>query len=157
MHKITKFLVSIFVCLLAGAIGSLFTTPQIDTWYANLNKPGFNPPNYIFAPVWTTLFILMGVALFLAWTNFKKNKTAKGAVVFFMVHLVINIMWSVVFFGAQNPGLAMIVIIALWLMIAMLVIQFYKINKYAGYLLIPYLLWVSFASVLNYNIWQLNM
>lgn len=157
MHKITKFLVSIFVCLLAGFLGSLFTTPQINGWYASLNKPEFNPPNSIFGPVWTTLFILMGIALFLVWIKFKKNKTAKAAFVFFMVHLVVNIMWSVVFFGAQNPGLAMIVIIALWLMIAMLLVQFYKINKYAGYLLIPYLLWVSFASVLNYNIWQLNM
>lgn len=157
MNKFLKLVIAVLACLLAGFLGSLFTTPQINGWYTTLNKPSFNPPNYLFGPVWTVLFILMGIALFLIWDKFKKNKTAKGAAVFFMVHLFVNTMWSIVFFGAQSPGLAFLIILVLWLMIAMLLIQFYKINKIAGYLLVPYLLWVSFATVLNYSIWQLNM
>lgn len=151
-----KLIISLLLCLGAGFLGSLFTTPAIDTWYATLLKPFFNPPNWIFAPVWTTLFILMGIALYLIWQKGLKNKKAKVAVGFFIVHLGFNSLWSIIFFGLHNPGLAFIDIVLLWLMIVFLIYYFYGLNKLAAWLLMPYLLWVSFATILNYSIWLLN-
>jgi benzodiazapine receptor len=151
-----KMFVAVVICLLAGFIGSFFTTPAIGTWYATLAKPSFGPPNWIFAPVWTILFVLMGLALYLVWSRGLAERKNKTAFCFFLVHLVFNILWSVVFFGLHNPGLAFLVIVALWLMIAYLILNFYRIKKAAGWLLLPYLLWVSFATLLNFAIWQLN-
>jgi len=151
-----KYIVSIIVCLAAGFIGSFFTSPAIEGWYASVVKPSFNPPNWIFGPVWTTLFILMGIAAALIWSRGWDDKAVKIALVLFIVHLVFNVLWSVFFFGMQNPGLAFIEIIILWLMIAALIYLFYQIDHRAAYLLIPYILWVSFAAVLNFTIWQLN-
>lgn len=151
-----KLFASLFICLLAGFIGSLFTTPAITTWYATLTKPSFNPPNWIFAPVWTTLFILMGLALYLVWSRGLAERKNKIAFWLFRIHLLVNIFWSVAFFGLHNPGLAFGIIVVLWLMIAYLITIFYEINKKAGWLLLPYLLWVSFATLLNFAIWRLN-
>ncbi|MFH1248926.1 MAG: TspO/MBR family protein [archaeon] len=144
------------ICLLAGFIGSIFTTPAIPTWYAPINKPSFNPPNWIFAPVWTVLFLIMGVSLFLVWEKGWKNKRVKAAIFVFSIQLILNVLWSIVFFGLKNPFLAFIDIIALWIFILMSMIFFYRVSKQASLLLIPYILWVSFASALNLAIVLLN-
>jgi len=156
MKKVFKFFVSILFCLAAGFFGSIFTTPSIPTWYAALNKPFFTPPNWLFAPAWTTLFILMGIALFLVWIKGFKKKEVKGAMLFFLIQLILNVAWSFYFFYWKTPFWALIDIIILWFFILLTLIQFWKINKTAGALLIPYLLWVSFASLLNYSVWKLN-
>jgi len=144
----------VLVCLMAGAIGSVFTFQSIPTWYATLNKPSFSPPNWVFGPVWTALYIMMGVAAYLVYRE--KNKGAKTALVFFGVQLALNVLWSFLFFGLQSPLYGVVCIILLWLAIAATIAKFYKISKTAGLILVPYLLWVSFASVLNFYVWMLN-
>lgn len=146
---IPKLLLSIGLCLGAGVLGSFFTFSAIPTWYVTLNKPFFSPPNWIFAPVWTTLYILMGISLYLVWTK-RKVPTI------FWIQLILNALWSILFFGMKNPLLALIDIIALWISIFLTIKSFYKTNKLAGNLLIPYLIWVSFASILNLSILLLN-
>jgi len=151
-----RLIISLALPQLAGIVGSLFTTSAIPTWYATLQRPSFSPPNWIFGPAWITLYILMGISVYLIWQRIEKNKIAKSALWMFWVHLFFNASWSIIFFGLQNPGLAFVNIIIIWLLIIALMIKFWKINRWASYLLIPYLLWVSFASVLNYFIWYLN-
>ena len=146
--KWVRFVFAILVCQLAGYIGSLFTTPNLG-WYATLIRPSFAPPDWLFGPVWITLFVLMGIALFLAWNN------EKARYVFFF-QLGLNILWSVFFFGMHNPFLAFIGIIVLWIFILITVIRFFKVSKWAGGLMIPYLLWVTFAGVLNFFFAYLN-
>jgi tryptophan-rich sensory protein len=148
-------LISILIALLAGFIGSFFTTSSISTWYAFINKPFFSPPNWIFAPVWSFLYILMGISAFLIWQK-RDNSKIKPAMIFYGIQLVLNTLWSIIFFGMHNPGLALLEILILWVFISITLIEFYRINKTAGLLFIPYLLWVSFASILNYAIWILN-
>lgn len=137
-----KLLLSIGLCLGVGIVGSFFTISAIPTWYAGLNKPVFSPPNWVFGPVWTILYILMGISLYLVW---QKKKIPPV----FWVQLILNALWSTIFFGLKNPGLALVDIIALWIAIILTIKSFYKINKFAGKLLIPYFLWVSFATILN--------
>jgi tryptophan-rich sensory protein len=151
-----KLAVSIGVCLLAGVIGGLFTSSSIPTWYAALNKPAFNPPNWIFGPVWTLLYILMGVSLFLVWQKGLKNKKAKTAVTIFGIQLALNTLWSILFFGLKSPILGLGEIVVLWAFILLSIIKFSKISKTAAWLLLPYILWVSFAAVLNLSIFLLN-
>ena len=146
----------ILLCLAAGAIGSIFTFQSIPTWYAGLNKPDFSPPNWVFGPVWTTLYIMMGIAAYLVYGQGMKKKEAGFALTLFGVQLVLNTLWSILFFGLQNPLYGLVCIIALWLSIAATIWKFYGISKNAGLLLVPYILWVSFASVLNLSIWMLN-
>jgi len=158
MKKINwfKLIIAILVCQSAGWIGSIATVSSVSTWYLDLNKPSFNPPSWVFGPVWTTLFLLMGIALYLVW-NKKGNQAVKNkAMVIFIIQLVLNTTWSFLFFFFQNPLAAFIEIFVLWLFILLSIIYFYKINKTAAYLLIPYILWVSFAAFLNYNIVILN-
>jgi len=158
IKNILLFVFSIIICLAAGFIGSFFTTSSIPTWYSGLNKPVFNPPNWLFGPVWTILYILMGISLYLILINKTKEKTRirKIALLFFFIQLVLNALWSILFFGLKNPLLAFIEIIILWVFILLSIIFFYKINKISSYLLIPYILWVSFAAVLNFFIYILN-
>ena len=151
-----RLIISLALPQAAGVLGSFFTSPAIPTWYATLQRPSFSPPNWVFGPVWILLYVLMGISVYLVWLKVKKNKSVGFAVKLFWLHLIFNASWSIVFFGLQNPGLALVNIVLIWLFIIILIIKFWKINKLAGYLLIPYLLWVSFASVLNYFIWQLN-
>ena len=146
----------ILLCLYVGFIGIGFTTPALAAWYQYLNKPSFNPPNWIFGPVWTLLYILMGIALFLVYKKTKENRLAKQGVFVFMVHLAFNFSWSIIFFGGQMIALAFANIIVLWLFIVYLTIIFWRVDKRASILLWPYLAWVSFASVLNYAIMFLN-
>ena len=155
--KIFKLAVSILVCQGAGIIGSFFTLPAISTWYTTLLKPSFNPPNWIFAPVWTLLFLLMGISLYLIWNRGLRDKETKKAIFIFGVQLILNMIWSVLFFGLQSPLYAFIEIIILWFAILLTIISFYKIFKAAAYLLLPYILWVTFASALNFSILILNL
>ncbi len=151
MKSTSRLIYSVLICLLAGVIGSIFTTSSIPTWYAALNKPFFNPPNWIFMPVWTTLYVLMGISLYLIWI--KKNKTA---IKLFAAQLIFNVSWSVVFFGIREVFIAFVIIIILWVLILMTMIKSYKTLKAAMWLLLPYLLWVSFAAILNLAIVLLN-
>ncbi len=153
---ILKFIISIIICQLAGVLGSLFTRPAIPTWYVNLNKPSFTPPNWIFSPVWITLFILMGISAFLVWNRGINVKGVKKALIIFVVQLILNAFWSVAFFGFKSPLAGLIVIILLWIAILFTIINFNNISKTASLLLIPYIIWVSFAAVLNFSIWRLN-
>jgi benzodiazapine receptor len=156
MSKASKLLISVAGCLLVGFIGSLATTPAIPTWYETLNKPFFNPPNWIFGPVWTTLYILMGISVYLIWTKGIKNKKNKDALYFFLIQLGLNFIWSFLFFGFQNPQLAFVEIIFLWAAILITIVKFWKLSKLAAYLLLPYIVWVSFALILNLFIAILN-
>ncbi|WP_396169248.1 TspO/MBR family protein [Flavobacterium sp.] len=157
MNKISKILVVVVTCLVVGYFSGMVTRSSITTWYPTLIKPSFNPPNWVFAPVWTMLYAMMGVAAGLVWSRIDFEKeVVKKALIFFAVQLALNALWSYLFFGLKNPMLAGIEIIILWLMIYETYVKFVKINKIAGYLMIPYLLWVSFASVLNASIWWLN-
>jgi tryptophan-rich sensory protein len=153
--SIFSLLISILVVFSAAFIGSLFTTSSIATWYAFINKPSFSPPNWLFAPAWSLLYILMGIAAFLIWQK-RDNPKVKQALRFYGIQLVLNALWSIIFFGMHNPGLAFLEIIFLWLFILITLIKFYKINKTAGLLFVPYILWVSFASILNFAVWTLN-
>lgn len=157
MNKITRILAVVVTCLVIGYFSGMVTKSSITTWYPTLVKPSFNPPNWIFAPVWSMLYIMMGVAAGLVWNRIDFEKEiVKKALIFFAIQLALNALWSYLFFGLKNPMLAGVEIILLWLMIYETYIQFGKINKIAGYLFIPYLLWVSFALVLNASIWWLN-
>jgi tryptophan-rich sensory protein len=146
----------IALCLGAGVIGSVFTFQAIPTWYQTLAKPFFSPPNWIFGPVWTTLYILMGIALYLVWQRTFRNKKLRPLIYVFLFHLLINAGWSIIFFGFQSLGGALITIILLWCLIGWLTVRFYQVQKMAGYLLVPYIAWVSFATLLNFSVWQLN-
>jgi tryptophan-rich sensory protein len=138
----------------AGILGSLATVPNIESWYEFLIKPALNPPNWIFGPVWTTLYTLMGIASYLVWKS--KGEDYKRALALFFAHLFVNAAWSIVFFGEQNIGLALGIIILLDLMLLEIIRRFCKISKTAGAILIPYLLWVLFATYLNGSIFFLN-
>jgi len=191
--NLLKFFASIIICELAGVIGSFFTVSQINGWYKNLNKPGFNPPNWIFGPVWTIIFVLMGISLYLVWSKkwHPKNKSihektkmrnqvsisripvvqailvarqkfSSGSwqklniVLIFTAQLVLNILWSIIFFGMHSAGLAFFELLMLWFAIIFTSVNFYRVSKIAALLLLPYILWVSFAAVLNLAIFLLN-
>ncbi|MEO0097515.1 MAG: TspO/MBR family protein [candidate division WOR-3 bacterium] len=156
MGKILKLLLSILICQAAGILGSIFTTPSIPTWYLQLNKPPFTPPNWLFAPAWTTLFLLMGISLYLVWNQGWENKQVKKAILIFAIQLILNIFWSLIFFTLKSLLFAFIEIIILWIAILLTIFNFQKVSKPAAYLLLPYLFWVSFASVLNFSLLILN-
>lgn len=157
MHKYLRIATVAVTCLVVGYFSGITTRESIMTWYPTLVKPFFNPPNWIFAPVWSTLYIMMGIAAGMVWNyiDFKKE-VVKKALGYFAIQLGLNALWSYLFFGLHNPLLALIEIIILWLLIFETYSQFKKIDKIAGILLIPYLAWVSFASILNASIWWLN-
>ncbi len=156
IHNFLKLLITVTLSLFAGAIGSLFTVSAIQEWYPILIKPALNPPSWIFAPVWTTLYVMMGVAAFLVWKRGGELKNVALPLSLFVIQLVLNALWSIIFFGIHNPKLAFIEILLLWVAILATIISFMKISKRAGWLLVPYLLWVSFASYLTFSIWMLN-
>lgn len=179
--NIFKCIISVVVCEITGVAGAIFTAPSISSgWYAGLVKPSLNPPSWIFGPVWTMLYFLMGVALFLVWKNewrvvrtlmhpnSKKpwNKWSErfwvgdlqkeNIIAVFTVQLLLNAIWSPVFFGAQRPDLAFFILMALWCAIIYTIVNFYRVSRTAAWLLLPYVLWVSFAGYLNYSLWILN-
>src|SRR3989344_8308635 len=173
INNVIKLIISVVICEMAGVIGSIFTIPAIPDWYAFLEKPVLTPPGPVFGPVWTALYALMGISLFLVWkNNWKVRDERRGvrgerkawnkwsekfwrgswqkqnAVAVFAVQLALNVLWSVVFFGMRQPGLAFFVIMALWVAIVYTIVNFYRISKPAAWLLVPYILWVSFAIYL---------
>jgi benzodiazapine receptor len=156
MKNISKLFVSIVACELVGLLGTPFTISSIPTWYATLNKPFFSPPNWIFGPVWTLLYFLMGVSFYLIWKQGLQKKKVKEALKIFLVQLGLNFIWSPIFFGLRAPMFGLVVIVAMWISIIMTMKKFYPLSKLASYLLIPYLLWVSFATLLNGFIVLLN-
>ena len=156
LKDVPKLVLAIGVSELAGIIGSVFTVSSIQSWYTTLTKPALNPPSWVFGPVWTTLYALMGIAAYLIWKQGWRKREVKIALGVFGVQLFLNAMWSIMFFGQQNPGLALINIVLLWLTIIWTMVVFSNISKPAMYLLVPYILWVSFATYLNYAIWILN-
>lgn len=144
------------LCLLAGTMGGMVTAQSIDDWYPLITKPSWNPPSWVFAPVWTTLYILMAVAAWLVWRQGALFSGVKLALILFFVQLALNALWPFVFFGAHEIGLAFLNIALLWAVLALTVWAFFSVSTWAGILLMPYLAWVSFAGFLNYTIWQLN-
>lgn len=157
IKKIGKLVFSIILINIIGSIGAIFTTPSIPSWYATINKPSFTPPNWLFAPAWTLLFTLMGISLFIIWEKGLKTKESKIAISVFGVQLFFNVIWSILFFGLRSPSYAFAEILVLWIVILLNIILFYRISKKAGLLLIPYICWVSFATLLNYYVWILNI
>ncbi|RZK77674.1 TspO/MBR family protein [Pedobacter agri] len=154
--KPVAFIINIAITLSIGALGGWATSESVKTWYPTLNKPSFNPPNWLFAPVWTSLYVLIGIAAYLVWV--KRDKIVHFPRVFaiYFMQLILNLCWSFIFFYLHEIGFALFEIIILLIMIIANAITFYKIDKWAGYLFIPYILWVSFASFLTYNIFMLN-
>jgi len=154
--NIPMLLFFVLVSEMAGIVGSVFTVDSISTWYAGLEKPAFSPPNWVFGPVWTLLYLLMGIAAYLVWEKGMGKKGVRKALMVFGAQLAVNALWSIVFFGMQNSMAAFFVIIVLWALIIENIREFYPISKWAGLALIPYILWVSFAAILNFAIWMLN-
>ncbi len=156
INNLFKLLIAVGVSEAAGIIGSIFTAPSIPTWYATLAKPALNPPAWVFAPVWTTLFALMGIAAFLVWKKGLNSRDVKVALGIFIVQLELNTLWSIIFFGLHSPGGALTEIVFLWLAIIATIAAFAKVSRAAAWLLLPYILWVSFAMYLNYAIYSVH-
>jgi len=152
-QDLPKLIASILICFVAAAIGSIFTTPQIPGWYAGLAKPWFAPPNWVFGPAWTILYILMAIAAWLVW---KQPKDTKGALILFFSQLALNFAWSFLFFGARSPWLGLIGVAFMLAAVAITTVVFWRITKPAGMLFIPYLAWTAFAAFLNLTIWRMN-
>jgi tryptophan-rich sensory protein len=156
MIEFKKLIISILIPLLVGGISSIFTINSIPNWYSALAKPGLTPPNWLFGPAWILLYILMGISLYLVWKKGFRNKKVKIGIYFFSAQLILNFLWTALFFGAKNPLFASIEIVFLWVTILITIIKFYKVSKEAAYLLIPYILWVTFASYLSFSVFFLN-
>ena len=156
MKKALGILVFVLVCELAGVIGSVFTTPSIPGWYEGLAKPAFNPPGWVFAPVWTILYAMMGLSAYLVYEKGPRRNEVRKALAVFAGQLLLNALWSIVFFGAHMILGAAVLIVLLWAMIVASIWLFSRISKAAVYLLVPYILWVSFATVLNISLYVLN-
>lgn len=156
IRKIIKFIISVFICEMAGFLGSFFTAPAIPVWYAQIQKPFFNPPSWLFAPAWALLFFLMGISLYLIWVKSSEGKNIRTAVFAFLIQFILNILWSFAFFGLRSPISGFIVIIFLWFAILFTILKFYSISKESAYTLIPYIIWVTFAAILNFSILVLN-
>ena len=150
------FIINLAIPLSIGAIGAYFTASSVDTWYRTISKPSFNPPNGIFGPVWTSLYIMIGISAYLVWQKRARIEQFPRTVAIYLIQLVLNLMWSFIFFYAHELGMALIEIIMLLIVIIINARVFYKIDKTAGLLFIPYILWVSFATVLTYSIFSLN-
>jgi benzodiazapine receptor len=155
MTNYLKFIFSIIICQLAGITGSLFTQNSLG-WYYTLNKPFLRPPDWLFAPVWITLYAIMGISLYLVWKKGFSQNNSKYAIILFFVQLVFNAMWSVIFFGERSILGGLVVILVLWILIFLTIFAFSRVNLSSAYLLVPYLIWVSYASILNFSIWRLN-
>jgi len=156
VQKVLKFIISIIICQSAGIFGSLFTFDSISDWYVTLEKPVFAPPNWIFGPVWITLYFLMGLSLYIVWKDELKSKTRNAFFVVFGIQLILNALWSFLFFGLRSPFLGLLDIILLDIMVIVTIIYAKSISKLAMILLIPYLIWIVFASFLNYVIFLVN-
>ena len=156
LREVPRLIASILIVFFSGAVGSLATFPEITTWYAALAKPAWTPPNEWFGPIWTTLYTLIGIALFLVWRQGWDRRDVRFAIGIFAVQLVLNILWSLVFFGLHSILGGFTIIFLLWIAILANMVAFYVLSKPAGLLLVPYIIWVSIASYLNYSVMLLN-
>jgi len=156
MSNTTKLVISIVLTVGFGLLGGISTASEIQTWYLHLNKPSWNPPNWLFAPVWTSLYLLMGIAFYLVWRSTADTDKKQWAIIIFIAQFALNFAWSHIFFKEHQMGWAFVEIVVLWLAILCTIIAFGSIHKTAAWLLVPYISWVSFAAILNYTIWQLN-
>lgn len=155
LSNLQKLVISIIATVGIGSLGGIFTISEIPNWYANLTKPSFNPPNWIFGPVWTSLYTMMGISFYLIWKQ-KESELRKKAIQLFVIQFVLNFFWSIIFFSMHAIGAALIEIIVMWILILITIIQFSKLSKAAAWLLVPYIAWVSFATLLTASIWKLN-
>jgi tryptophan-rich sensory protein len=146
----------VLFCIIVGSLGSLVTTTGPGSWYTGLAKPFFTPPGWVFAPVWITLFTLMGIALYLVWQEGTERPEVRTALAIFGIQFLLNVLWSFLFFGLRSPLLGLIDIVILWLMIALTIRAFYRVNRTAAYLLLPYIAWVTLATALNGSVWLMN-
>jgi translocator protein len=156
LNELPRLILCIIICQLAGVAGSVFTMSSVATWFPTLITPSYAPPGWVIGVVWTILFTLMGISLFLVWREGLEKPDVKMALYIFAAQLVVNILWSWAFFGLQSPLAGLAVIAVLWVLILLNIIKFWPISKWAGGLLLPYILWVSFAGFLNFTIWRLN-
>ena len=156
LNSVTKLVISIIACLAAGGSGTIFTFKAIPTWYAGLKKPPFTPPNRVFGPVWTTLYLLMGISVFLVWQSGLANNNVFIAFTLFWIQLAFNAFWSMIFFGLKSKGGGVLTIIVLWLLILATLVTSFRVSGWAGALLTPYVVWVSIATYLNIGVWLLN-
>lgn len=155
MRQVLGLIVALLVCYGAAAVGGIFTASSVNTWYQTLQKPSYNPPDWVFGPVWTVLYGMMAVATWLVWRGMGVG-TTRLPLLLFAVQLCLNVAWSGIFFGLQQPGWAFLELCALWVAICATAALFWRVSPLAGWLMVPYLLWVSFAAVLNLNVWLLN-
>lgn len=156
LNKLTKFIISILVPLSAGFIGSKAMVPSIDGWYRTIEKSSLTPSDFVFGPVWTLLYLSMGIAFFWIWTSNTSAKNFRFVSLVYFLQVAVNGFWSYAFFALESPATALVVIVTLWLLIVITMVNFYRIDKKAGLILIPYLAWVSFATYLNFMVWYLN-
>ena len=156
MSNSLRFILALAIPLAIGSSSAFFTVTGLDSWYQTIQKPSWNPPNWIFGPVWTTLYIMMGVALFLVWKQQDQNAAQRTAILLFAAQLILNFFWSLIFFKWQQPGWAFAELAVMWVLIILTIFQFSKLSNTAAWLLVPYISWVSFAGILNYTIWKLN-
>ena len=156
MNSLVKLIISISIPLLIGFTSSYFTVTSVGSWYKTIQVPSWNPQNWVFGPVWTTLYILMGISLFLVWKSEVNAHVKKTAIILFAVQLALNFFWSFIFFNQHQIGWAFAEIMLLWLMILLTIFSFAKISNVSAWFLVPYISWVSFAAILNYTIWRLN-
>jgi tryptophan-rich sensory protein len=156
MRELLRFAASIVLCEGVGIVSGLFTARGISEWYAHIAKPSFTPPDSVFGPVWTVLYFMMGCALYLVWRRWDGSGTLKAALAVFIAQLLLNGLWSFLFFGLRSPLAGMIEIVALWAAVIATTVLFWRISRPAGLLLVPYAAWVTFASVLNWSLWRLN-
>lgn len=156
MKNWMKLIISLAIPQIVAAVGAYFTITETGTWYQTIAKPSWQPPSWLFAPVWTTLYIMMGIAFYLVWKSNQPIEKKRPAMILWIFQLVFNLAWTIIFFNQHQIGLATIEIICLWLLILATIFAFARINKWAAILLVPYISWVSFATLLTYAIWQLN-
>ena len=156
MSSALKLITSIALPLTVGFTSSFFTITGIGSWYQTIQKPSWNPPNWIFGPVWTTLYIMMGIALYLIWKSDAAIRVKNNAILLFAFQLVLNFFWAIIFFDQHQPGWAFLEIVFLWILILLTIFAFAKISYLSAWLLVPYIAWVSFAAILNYTIWRMN-
>ncbi len=155
-YQFCKLAIAIIICELVGIVSALFSKVVGNVWFASIVKPSWNPPGYLFGPVWTTLYLLMGISIWIIWISNNNQLQKQKAFSIFIVQLLFNFCWSIIFFRYHQIDVALFDIVILLISIIITMVSFYKINKLAAWLLLPYLLWVSFASFLNYTIWSLN-
>ncbi len=156
MSNVWKFVISVSVPVILGGVSGLFNVSAIDGWYQTINKPSWNPPSWIFGPVWTTLYVMMGIALYLVWKAEASSILKKTAITLFVIQFILNFFWSFIFFYQQEMGWALVEIIVMWVFILLTIFAFANVSKTAAWLLVPYICWVSFATILNYTLWHLN-